>query len=146
MWDAEKEYYLEQLTLPSGNQEKERMIENVLDFHDDDKKNAYPKKSPNINIGLGSGMLCKTLFIAMDPKYRIQIRNLQMTDRQISNHNKRYVVDFRGNQLPVDWSKKLSPNSRHLIFRQNGKYSNAYRPLGWANFQFGAVTYEDNVL
>jgi len=53
VWDAEKEYYLEQLTLPSGNQEKERMIENVLDFHDDDKKNAYPKKSPNINIGLG---------------------------------------------------------------------------------------------
>ena len=143
VWDAEQEYYLEQLSWPNIN--KERMIENVIDFYDN-QINTSRTNLPIINIGLGSGILCKTLFVAMKEQYKVKIRNLQMTEKQIINHNKKYVIDHNNNRIPVDWSIKLAPNSRHVVFRQNGKTSNAYRPLGWANLQFGTATYEDNVL
>lgn len=138
VWMFEQEYYLEKLSLPDiKNSIEERMIEKVLDFHDDESE-SYPLLLPNINIGLGSGMLCKTLFIAMKEEYRIKIRNLQMTGRQIDNQKR--GCNGRGN--PVAWEKKIAPNSRHLVFR-NGVAS---RSLGWANLAFGKITYEDSVL
>lgn len=139
VWKAEEEYYLEQLTLPDmDSSREEKMIENVLDFHDDETE-VYPNLQPNINIGLGAGMLCKTLFIAIKPKYQMLIRNLQMTDRQIRNHHRKE----NGYGTPVNWMKKLAPNSRHLVFRGERK---GYRPLGWANLKFGTATYEENEL
>jgi len=141
VWKAEEEYYLDFLTIYSNNIREEKMIEKVLDFYDNET-NTYPKLLPNINIGLGSGMLCKTLLIAVKEEYQIKIRNLQMTQRQIENQNR--TINGRGN--PVDWTKKIAPNSRHLVFRNSDKFSNAFSPLGWANLEFGSITYEDNAL
>jgi CRISPR-associated protein Csm5 len=138
VYEVEQEYYLDQLALPGEyNSNEERMIENVLDFYDKNTA-SYPKLLTNINIGLGSGMLYKTLFVAIKEEYRIKIRNLQMTKRQIDNQRRGY--NGRGN--PIDWINKIAPNSRHLVFK-NGI---ATRPLGWANLKFGSITYEDSVL
>lgn len=141
VWEAEKKFFWDDLRVYEGSPE-DKLMGAVLDFYD----KTYSEMLPNINIGLGSGMICKTLFIAMKEEYRMRIRNLQMTDDQISNHNKGYVMNYAGKRIPVDWSKKLAPNSRHLVFCQNDRYSNAYSPLGWANLKFGPVTYEDDVL
>lgn len=138
VWQVEQVYFLEDLCVKKNS---ERMIENTLDFFDN-ITDKYPSLFPNINIGLGSGMLCKTLFVMMKEEYRVKIRNLQMTDRQIRNHTK--GQNGRGN--PVNWEKKIAPNSRHLIFRQNGNHSNAYRPLGWANLNFGKISTEADAL
>jgi len=141
VWEVEKNFFWYDLCVYENSPE-DKLMGAVLNFYNKDDFEILPI----INIGLGSGLLCKTLFVAMKEEYRIKIRNLQMTDNQIKNHNNGYVFDFKRNQVPVDWLKKLAPNSRHLVFRQNDRYSNAYRPLGWANLQFGSVTYEDNVL
>lgn len=138
VWAFEQEYYLEQLALPDNNHSKEEnMIEKVLDFYDDEN-DFNPNILPSINIGLGSGMLCKTLFITINEEYRIKIRNLQMTGRQI--HNQKRGHNGRGNV--VDWINKIATNSRHLVF-SNGVAS---RPLGWAKLSFGPITYENSVL
>ncbi len=139
VWKKEQEYFLKTIGLPEGaNSDEEKMIFNVKEFHDN-KSETYPNLQPNINIGLGAGILCKTLFIAILPKHQIKIRNLQMTKDQIDNQKRK--CDTRGN--PVDWINKIAPNSRHVVFRGD---RNSFRPLGWANLQFGTVTYEDNVL
>ncbi|RXK84540.1 hypothetical protein EST62_09500 [Chlorobaculum sp. 24CR] len=138
IWTFEQEYYLEQLGLPDNNHSKEeKMIEKVLDFYDDEN-DVNLNILPTINIGLGSGMLCKTLFIAIKEEYRIKIRNLQMTGIQIDNQK----CGRNGRGHTVDWINKIAPNSRHLVFK-NGVAS---RPLGWANLSFGPITFEDSVL
>jgi len=136
VWNAEELYFLNDLK--TGDQRSTIMMQGAKYFYDSVDTNALP----TINIGLGSGMLCKTLFIMMNEEYRAKIRNLQMTDLQIANHhlgqNKYGTV--------VNWDMKLSPNSRHLVFRPAGNAGNTYRPLGWANLKFGAITTEANTI
>jgi CRISPR-associated protein Csm5 len=136
VWKAEQQFFFDDMRVDE-NSPTDKIIGTVLDFFEDDQSLL-----PNINIGLGSGMLCKTLFIMMNQEYRAKIRNLQMTGKQITNHNR--GENGRGNL--VNWEKKIAPNSRHLVFRQNGNHSNAYRPLGWANLNFGKPSTEEDAL
>ncbi|NTW83689.1 MAG: type III-A CRISPR-associated RAMP protein Csm5 [Chlorobiaceae bacterium] len=137
VWENELLFYFDDLKIDEGSVE-DKLVGKILSFYDTNDSNTLSK----INIGLGSGVLCKTLFISIKEEYRKKIRNLQMTQRQIDNQKR--GVNGRGNI--VDWINKIAPNSRHLVFRQSGNYSNAYRPLGWANLKFGPITYEDNAL
>ncbi len=141
VWGAEQKFFFDDLRVDE-NSPGDKLVGKVLDFYD----TMDYQMLPNINIGLGSGILCKTLFIAIKEEYRIKIRNLQMTEKQIRNHNQGYVIDHNHNKIPVDWIKKIAPNSRHLVFKQNGRFLNAYRPLGWANLKFGHIKYEDSTL
>lgn len=127
VWRFEQDFFLKKIHV---DKRTEGLIEGSLNFFDD----SMNKLKPNFNIGLGSGMICKTLFVMMNEEYRIKIRNLQMTGRQIRNHNN----GMNGAGKQVDWKNKIAPNSRHLIFRNN----KSYRPLGWANLSFGETFYK----